>query len=181
MKRSGKQAEFEGKGLKKPPATFGGKQKAKGNPKGKRPLASKLPLHVVLRAKQGGMRLPRAFTKVDSIVFKTARKHGVAVYKYANVGNHLHIVMKVSRIQRWPAFIRELTGRIAKLVKTLQIAPKGENFWLYRPFTRIVSGWKKAFRDVKAYVVLNQLEAEGHIDRRETKSLKELRAIWDGG
>ncbi len=124
------------------------------------------------------MRLPKSFARVDQIVYRTAKKHGMKVYTYANVGNHLHLVMKVSRIQRWPAFIRELTGRIAKLVKTLGIAAKGENYWLYRPFTRIVNGWNKAFRAVKEYVVLNQLEAEGHIDRRETKSLRELREIW---
>ena len=88
------------------------------NPKTRRPLDSKLPVHLVLRARR------------------------IALFMHA----------------------------------TLSLK---ESFWLYRPFTRIVRSWHKAYRDVKAYVYLNQLEAEGLINRNDTKALQELRAIWD--
>lgn len=156
------------------------------------------------------MRLPLVFKKVNAQVEKTARKYGVTIYQYANVGNHLHILMKISRRSRWSAFIRELTGRIAQLVSEIledfvanlgakasnrlgkasdKAAVRGtkkaklsvdESFWLHRPFTRVVRGWRKAFQIAKEYVQLNQLEADGMIRRSETKTLKDLRAIWSG-
>jgi len=101
---------------------------------------------------------------VAELVYGTAKKYGVTIYKFANVGNHLHLLIKISRISRWAAFIRELTGRIAQ-VATAQLGLSGR-FWLYRT--------------AKMYVHLNWLQAEGFISRRETKTLKDLRAIFDG-
>ncbi len=174
------QLEFAGKGFRKPGDEFGGSL-LKGNPKCKRPLDSKFPVHLVLRATRGGMRLPKAFSVVNEIVTKTAQKHGFKVYRYANVGNHLHLLVKINHVRDWPAFIRELCGRIAQTMRELIKLPQGEAFWLFRPFTRIVRGWHKAFRSVCDYIHLNFLEAEGFISRKETKSLKDLRAIWGDG
>jgi hypothetical protein len=134
---------------------------------------------LTLRGIQGGMRSPKIYGKVDKIVYKTAEKYGVRVYKYANVGNHLHVLIRVSKLMLWPAFIRELTGRIGSILKTT-LSLK-EKYWKYRPHTRIVRGWNKAFKIAKDYVNLNFLEAEGYIDRNETKTLKDLRAIFADG
>ena len=95
------------------------------------------------------------------------------IYKYANVGNHLHAVIKLHKRHLWGAFIRELTS---KLVEILGI----KGYWKHRPFTRIIRGWQKAYKTACEYVYLNILESEGRIDRKETKTLKELRAIFDG-
>jgi hypothetical protein len=54
-------------------------------------------------------------------------------------------------------------------------------YWKHRPFTRIVRGWRKAFRLACDYVELNILEAEGFISRRQTQTLRDLRAIWRDG
>jgi REP element-mobilizing transposase RayT len=176
MKRSKPQQEFKIQGFKKPDVCFGGKQFKTSNPKVKRPLESKLPIHIILRANQGGMRLPKTYEKVQKIVYGTAKKYGVRIYEESNVGNHIHLVVKLSHIRRWRGFIRELTGRIALLMKMLKIA--NGKFWKYRPFTRIVQGWNKAFRIVKEYVQLNELEARGFINRAETKTLKDLSALF---
>ncbi len=179
MKRQS-QRSFLGKGFDRPKDSFGGSL-LKGNPKGKRPLDSKLPIHLTLRAGKSLLRLPQTFKTVNDIVYETARKHGVRIYKYANVGNHLYAVIKISSLRAWAAFIRELTGRIAQTVGELIDLGLGTKFWRYRPHTRIVRGWQKAFKSVKEYIHLNQLEAEGFISRGEIKSLKELRAIWSDG
>ncbi len=172
MTKRSKQLEFEG--LAKPKATFGGSLLKNSHAKTKRPLESKLPIHLVLRANRGGMRSPKSFQAVNEMVYGTARKYGVKVYEYANVGNHLHLLIKLPHIRRWLAFIRELTGKIA-------LKMGGRKFWKQRPFTRIVAGWKRAYRIAKQYVHLNTLEAEGFISRKETKTLKDLHAIWQGG
>jgi len=139
------------------------------HPKVKRPLDSKLPTHLVLRSARSSMRKPQHLLKVNQIVRKACQKHGVKLYEYANVGNHLHLLIKLRNRPFWAAFIRELTGRIAQLTKSQ---------WLHRPFTRIVRGWRKVYQTAREYVRLNVLEADGHISRRETKSLADLRKIF---
>ena len=121
-----------------------------------------------------------AFGHVTAAVTQVCEKHGVTIYKRSNNGNHLHLLVKIPSRQRWSAFIRELTGRIAQEVKAL-MDNKGEKFWIYRPFTRIVRGWRRAFTIAKDYVHLNILEAEGFINRSDTKTLKDLRTIWGDG
>lgn len=215
MSKRFKQLTLNDKHFGKATDCFGGSL-LKGNPKNRRPLDSKLPIHLVLRARSGHMRIPRLFRPVNQLVEDCSRKHGVTIYRYANVGNHLHLLLKISRRHRWPPFIRELTGRIAYLVqfgdskgidfrggKSLPqkaqkyknphaakaaraphpykpAATTPESFWLFRPYTRIVRDWRRAFLTAKKYIHLNVLEAEGFISRLEIKTLKDLRAIWSG-
>ncbi|MGE3684370.1 MAG: transposase [Bdellovibrionales bacterium] len=122
--------------------------------------------------------MPKMFTLVSGITMSTARKYGIRIYEQANVGNHIHLLVRVGKVRLWAAFIRELTGKIAQAAMTAGVISKEQRFWRYRPFTRIVQGWGKAFRTVKEYVYLNHLEAEGFISRKDTKTLKDLRSIW---
>ncbi len=179
--RRQKQTSFEGEGFEKPKDWFGG-HSFKTNAKSKRPLSSKLPIHVVLRTDhKNSMRKPKAFGVVDRILYKTAKKHGVKIYEYANVGNHLHLLLKIPHVRRWAAFIRELTGRISQELQQLKGPQKGAKYWSQRPFTRIVQGWRKAYKTAKEYVVLNRWEAEGRLSRKDFKSLAEMRLIFTFG
>ena len=121
MAKRSRQQEFQDKAFKKPDPCFGGSL-LKGNPKGKRPLDSKLPIHLTLRATMSVLKLRTTYGKVNRIVYDSAKRHGVQIYKYANVGNHLHILIKIPRIGRWAAFIRELTGRIAQEISKAALA-----------------------------------------------------------
>lgn len=170
---------FDGAEFRRPGDCFGGSL-LKGNPKTARPLDSKLPVHLTLRTAGSWLRRPKTYKSVNEIVQATARKHGMKIYRYANVGNHLHVVLKISRRHAWAAFIRELTGRIAQWVREAMGLAADSKFWLFRPFTRIVRGWQRPFQLVKEYIALNLLEADGFISRRETKTLKDLRALFDG-
>ncbi len=170
------QQEFSGEGFQKPGDCFGGALLKRGNPKCARPLESKLPIHLTLRATKSVLRLPKTYSLVNKLIYAVARKHGVKIYKLANVGNHLHLAIKIPKVGRWPAFIRELTGRIGLALKALM---KGVSLWKFRPHTRIIHGWRKAFRTVKEYIELNQWEAKGFISRKDIKTLKDLRLIFD--
>lgn len=129
-----------------------------------------------MRAEKSILRLPKAFAIVKQCIETTANKYGVRVYKEANVGNHLHLVIKLTRTSLWSPFIRELSGRIAqKLCEEFNLNFES-GFWKFRPHTRIVRGWKRAFRIALDYVYLNQLEGEGKIDRKDIKTLAEYRA-----
>ncbi len=115
---------------------------------------------------------------MNKLVYGTAKKYGVRVYEFENVGNHLHALVRVPRLRLWAPYIRELTGRIAQAVG--DIFPIAGKFWKFRPHTRIVQGWKKAYQIAKEYIFLNRLEAEGLIKRSEIQSLKDPRDIFDG-
>jgi REP element-mobilizing transposase RayT len=175
--RRQKQIQFEGSEFIKPNSSFGGSLLKNSHAKKGRPLDSKLPIHLSLRAHKSILRTFKTLVLVDNQVEKTCKRHGVKLYRYANVGNHLHLVIKIPQRRRWNAFIRELSGRIAQLVRE-KLSFDGE-FWIQRPFTRLVAGWGKAFQAAKDYVYLNWCEGEGHIDREQTKSLKDLRQLLD--
>src|SRR5262245_29325177 len=140
MAKQSQQLEFQNSEFIKPKDSFGGSE-LKGNPRKPRPLDSKLPILLTLRARKSVLRLPKTFGVVQQIVDRTAKKYGIKVYKDANVGNHIHMVIQLNT-WLWTRFIRELTGRIAQVIKDMGLAIDN-GFWLYRPHTRIVRGWKR--------------------------------------
>lgn len=172
LMRRNRQLEFDQ--LLKPKAEFGGSL-LKGNPKGKRPLDSKLPILLTLRAVQSGMRSPKAFGPVQIAVRGIAKKYGVKIYEWSNVGNHIHLLIRIPRRQAWAAFIRELTGGIAAKMKEI-LGVQGK-FWLFRPHTRLVQSWRKAYQVAKSYIQLNELEILGHANRHEIRRYKQIMQI----
>ena len=112
------------------------------------------------------MRLPVYYGSVNEIVRSACRRHGVTLHRYANVGNHLHLCLKIPSTAGWAGFIRELTGRVALRTGIS---------WLHRPFTRLVQGWGQALQRVLAYIYLNELEGDGVIRRHQRDKLRELR------
>lgn len=194
--------ELFGQGFGRPGDAFGGSL-LKSHPKVKRPLVTKSPIHVVLRANSSKLRLPKTYLKVNQLIFETAKKYGIKVYKMSNVGNHLHLLIKLSKLDLWKGFIREVASKIAALVDKatrMKISRKDQEknlaledqtfskedldqkkFWKHRPFTRIVRSWNKAFRAVKSYIELNEWEAQGHISRKDIKTLKSLRVLFESG
>ena len=137
-------------------------------------MDSKWPVHLVLRARESRLRTPKAFGRVHRLVHEIAGKYGFKVYEFANAGNHLHLIVRVSDRQRWAGYIRELTGRIALAAKTRRHG----RFWLHRPFTRIIRSWREAFRWACDYVELNRLEAEGFVKREQIGNLRRLRLLF---
>jgi hypothetical protein len=114
------------------------------------------------------MQHPRSLNKVNASVRQTAKKHGIRIYEYANVGNQMHLLLKLSSIPGWRAFIRELTGRISQIVQGTH-KEKGFKYFSQRPFTRIIRGWRRAYKVAKDYVLLNHLKGEGLISRLDKR------------
>jgi REP element-mobilizing transposase RayT len=103
-----------------------------------------------------------------------AKQYGIKIYKFANVGNHIHLLIKLSNRFTFAPFMRALAGIIAmkvtgarKLATLRNIrSPKDDDsvakFWDFRPWSRIVE-WGKAFKHAKSYVIQNEKEASGEI------------------
>jgi hypothetical protein len=133
------------------------------------------------------------------MLLKQGRRHGVKVYRVANAGNHLHLLVRFTKRRGLQNFLRGSSGLIARKVlgaergrarkrgpdrglgtragshrgampQNKAVASERQRFWSQRPFTRIVS-WGKDFDSVLAYVKLNSLEALGFISRKLTKAM----------
>jgi REP element-mobilizing transposase RayT len=174
--KAGKQTEF----FKSSEKSFGGvllkKRKARLNP---RPLDTRNTMHLVLRSTKacGEWAFWRASHKaaIAQIVSRFARKNGVKILSLANVGNHLHIHLKLSSRFTYPAFIRAITSAITMTVtgcnKHEPLKKKAsDRFWDHRPFTRVIVGGYKALAYMRDYMLINQLEGLG-VNQSEARLL----------
>ena len=181
--------------------SFGGSLLKLSHAKTARPLSSKQALHVVLRSDfaQGERSLLRHERVIRNMLLRQGRRHGVKVYRVANAGNHLHLLVRFTKRRGLQNFLRGSSGLIARKVlgaergrakmrdpdrapgpragfhtesmsQNKAFTSERQRFWSQRPFTRIVS-WGKDFDSVLAYVKLNSLEALGFLSRKFTKAL----------
>jgi REP element-mobilizing transposase RayT len=148
--------------------------------RGARHLTYRHSIHLVLRSSQA--KGPRSFSKpqhkskIARMVYRHAKQNGVKVISFANVGNHLHLHIQLSRQklvqvkkryrlcdhrELYCRFIRSISGAIALLI----LMSNGElgikkSFWDRRPFTRYVATHRH-YLNMKDYMTINQLEGEG--------------------
>lgn len=147
-------------------SNFGGAYLKKSHAKLKRPLNSKQALHLVLRSKLA--KGERSFLRgarqlqIRKLVERQCDRFGVKMYRYANSGNHLHLLVRPSRRRaEFVAFLRAISGLIARLTMGVERGrAKGIKFWDARPFSRIVS-WGKSFQICARYIEKNVIDALG--------------------
>ena len=143
--------------------SYGGDHFTKRKGRGPRPLDTKNTMHLVLRSTQASG--PKSFTRHRGLIKTTleglAAKYGIALHGFANVGNHLHVHLKLGNRHTWRAFIRALTAIIAvKIGGKSRWSPKTKRFWDRRPFTRVVIG-RRAHKALVDYVRINVFEGQG--------------------
>jgi len=147
-----------------------------GKRKGTRPFDPKQALHVVLRSSKASGKLsmlrPQHCNHIRDLVHRLKKRWNVSVYRYANVGNHLHLLIHVRSRENWKGFIRELSGGIAIIVtgakkgtplvrsQTSAEQAPSRGFWDHLVFTRIVS-FGRDFKQVAQYVLTNLWEGVG--------------------
>jgi putative transposase len=149
--------------------------------KRQRPLSTKQSMHLVLRSKQAthkwSLRLYRK--DIDIILRRFAYKYRVQILSYANVGNHLHLHIRLHNRRNYRAFIRAISAAIMmKVTGFCQWRPKPEGFrfWEHRPFSRIVSGYRAFIRMVD-YIQINYLEGLGCQRQWAIQEVKRARLI----
>jgi hypothetical protein len=139
------------------PPIFGGNL-PRGRRKLARPLARKRPTHLILKAKK--VIFPERKTVLD-VVFSQAEKQSIRIYDLAVAKDHLHLVIVIPGRREYRAFIRSVTGLLARLF--------GKGLWTALPFTRVAQ-WGAAYRELQRYMEQNREEALG---RRPYKPRKD--------
>ena len=132
-----------------------------------RPLATKRPLHLVLRslrATKSWSFLHRANrARVHALVIDTAARYGIRLYRFENVGNHLHLVVQGRTRKGIRAFLRVLPQRLMFAVTGARKGSPVGRFFDGILYSRVVS-WGREFKILDSYLWKNALEALG-LDR----------------
>lgn len=154
---------------------FGGSL-MKSNAKSKRPLHTKNSIHLVLKSHfavgRHSLLAPKHLQQVERIVRSQATNCAVKIYHFVNVGNHLHIVIKIKNRALYSQFVRAITGLIARLVtgrerskakiiesSKLSSSPTKIKFWQARPFSRVIT-WGREFKAITNYMIKNRIESQ---------------------
>jgi REP element-mobilizing transposase RayT len=145
------------------------------NPKVARPLSKKEAIHLVLKSDRAtgsrSMLNKENARRIDFIIRSHAKQAGIRIYHLVNVGNHLHIVIKLRDIKLFASFIKSISGIIARHVlkkergpadKILESKGKASNFWIARPFTRIIA-WGKDYNNLRRYMEKNRNDAKAEM------------------
>jgi REP element-mobilizing transposase RayT len=144
----------------------------KGNARSQRPVAAKRPMHLVMRSTLavGSRSFLRKRRQLEELVRKTGKAKGVKIYRMANAGNHLHLIVLPKTRASYRAFIRAISGLIARSTLGAQRGRAlGQKFWDALPFTRILE-WGRDYRNTCDYLLQNTLEALGFIPYKPRKS-----------
>lgn len=153
-----------------------GGELGKGKRKSRRPFDPKRPLHVVMRSTRAkgewSMLHPKNTRRVNGIVREAASKHDIQLFKFANVGNHLHFLFRARKVEALRAFMREVSGQIAfQITGSRKTHPLKGKFWDLLPYSRVVS-WGRDLKAVTSYLIGNLFEAAGAWNRKRDPHLK---------
>ena len=149
--------------LKNQNKSYGGELlKTRAGRSGPRPLDTKNTMHLVLRSSKAkgdwSFARPENNREIKRIIDRFSKKYFVQIISVANVGNHIHLHIRLLKRCTYNPFIRAITSAIRMAVtKTSRWNKSKEKFWDYRPFTRVVIGFK-ALLKLKDYIRINQLE-----------------------
>jgi putative transposase len=182
--------------------SYGGLLRQKQAGRKARPLSSKNSIHLIFKANReyirGGFRTHRRFQLLHAIVQKYSRHFWVRIEQISIQGDHIHILIRCYRRSKYLDFFRVVAGQIAQRFQQEglmirhhamtdtprngeKVARTQVKLWKYRPFTRVVVGWK-AYKTVRDYVQLNEQEILGKIPYRKERlkglSSTEWEILW---
>jgi REP element-mobilizing transposase RayT len=146
------------------PTSHGGRESV-GKRKTTRPYSPKSSIHIVLKSKRArgtwSLRHRKNQSKITAMIYVYAARFKVHVYRAANVGDHIHLLVKSSDRKALADYLRVLAGRIAVTVSGAQKGVKRiGKFWDHLCWSRLVK-WGREFHVVQRYVFANELEFLG--------------------
>ncbi|MCC7403299.1 MAG: hypothetical protein IT288_02785, partial [Bdellovibrionales bacterium] len=143
----------------------------KGHRKLERPLSTTRPIHLVLKSHKATGCLSFLTHKnkpvVEGIIREKARKFGVRICQFANVGNHLHLKIRIASRPLFQAFLVSVTTLIARTLTGARRGKKFGKFWQGQAFTRVLVSRREEL-NLFGYIKANQIEGQ------ESKAAREI-------
>lgn len=136
--------------------------KTKGHRKLERPLSSKNWIHLILKSDKAKGSLsfltPRNKMLVKNIIRAKSKKFGIKIADGANVGNHIHLKIKIQNRESFQKFLKSVTCLIARKVTGAKKGKKFGRFWQGLAFTRVLTSSLEEL-SLKGYMKANRIEA----------------------
>lgn len=170
--------------------SHGGELRKKKKGRGFRPLSTKDPLHLVFKAAKSrlrnkSLRAPKNFKLVTEIINKYARHFGVKIEQRSVQNDHIHLLIRTSGRKHYQHFFRVVAGKIAQRFNNAGLlcgVTDTPNLWKFRPFSRVVKGWK-SYKIIRNYIQLNEKEALGIIKYQKKRlsglSTSDWELLWN--
>jgi len=133
----------------------------RGKRKLERPVSTRRPMHVVLTSQRarGPLSLRKHERTVREVLRRMARRFEVRIYDFANVGSHLHIVLRARRREGFQGFLRSFAGVVARRITGAERGHRRGRFFDRLAWSRVVS-WGKDYWGLRHYVFRNQIEGD---------------------
>lgn len=138
-----------------------------------RPFDSKKSIHFVMQSSFAkgplSLSIPKNKKMIQNLINALSKKYSIQIHSYANVGNHLHLLVQTKSKQSLRAraqianFIRELSGRIAFKIMNAKKGKTGK-FWDQLTYSKIVE-WGRQFKTITGYLLFNDLEGQNKLIR----------------
>ncbi len=185
--------------------SHGGELRKKKNGRGPRPISAKEPMHVVFKVApfqlhNKSLRAPKSFKLIREIIEKYAFHFSVKIEQFSVQNDHIHLLIRTSRRKHYHHFFRVVPGQIAQRfekagllngaqgnekltakVNLNQRVTDTPKLWKYRPFSRVVKGWK-SYKIIRNYIQLNEKEALGVIKYQKGRlsglSTSDWQILW---
>jgi REP element-mobilizing transposase RayT len=131
----------------------------RGKRKLERPVSTRRPMHVVLTSHRarGRLSLRKHDRAIRQVLRRMVCRFDVRVYDFANVGSHLHLVLRARRREEFQGFLRAFAGIVARRVTGAERARPSGPFFDGLAWSRVVS-WGRDYWGVRHYVFRNQIE-----------------------
>lgn len=149
--------------------THGGVE-TKGKRKEFRPLSTKKTIHLVLKSDKAKGLYSFLTLKnkplIDRILKEKGKRFGIKIAEYVNIGNHLHIKIRITSREGFQKFLIAITSLIARKITGAKKGKKFGKFWQGLAFTRVV---KSAFEELQlsGYFEANRRQASHNYRERD--------------
>src|SRR4051794_24281934 len=129
-------------------------------------------MHVVLTSERarGAWSLRRHERAVRETLRDAAHRFGIRVYDFANVGTHLHLLVRARRRDAFQAFLRSFAGIVARRVTGARRGQPIGRFFSGLAWSRVVA-WGRDYLGVRHYIFRNEIEAT--VGSRVRRALEE--------
>ncbi len=136
--------------------------KTKGHRKLERPLSTKQWIHLILKSDKAKGPLsfltPKNKRIVQSVIREKSKKFGVKIADGANVGDHIHLKIKIQNRESFQKFLKSITCLIARKITGAKRGKKFGRFWQGLAFTRVLTSSLEEL-NLKGYIKANRIEA----------------------
>lgn len=143
--------------------TYGGSLNYRKLP---RPFDSKKLTHAVFKAKLGRSTwFIHLQGKIEMLLRRTAERYDVKIKRIAVNKDHIHVLFHTKKRQSQVCFLRLFAAEMGRRYKVVKrhFGITSREFWVARPFTRLVSRGRRSLRGIQCYIQRNRDEAMGFV------------------